>query len=115
MSLHIGAERRLRAMKPPEMSEDAQPHTFIRLLALFACTTAFAGVVLLSVGFPIHEWRLALLGSTLLVIASAAGVVLGVHLVLADRQEYFRRGELVGWMRGWRGEGPESGDSLLRG
>jgi hypothetical protein len=47
-------------------------------------------------------------------LAGMASVVLCVHAMLADRQEYYRRGQLDGWMRGWRGQEPDVDDPLLR-
>ncbi|BEL07782.1 hypothetical protein Q0Z83_059730 [Actinoplanes sichuanensis] len=116
MTIHIGEDRRLRALQPSgEMSESAHgPRWLIRGVAGFCAVTALSGVGSSAWAFAHHEWRLALVGSTLLIMSVIAGSVLVGNQLLADRQEFYRRGELNGWMRGWRGQEPEAGDPLLR-
>ena len=42
-----------------------------------------------------------------------AGLLVTQSMV-ADRTEFYRRGQLDGWMRGWRGQEPDVDDPLLR-
>lgn len=115
MSLHIGEERRLRALQPPEKSEDGQrPDWTIRAVALTAAGTALGGIGCLAAAFALREWRTALAGSTLMIVAAIAGAVLVLNRLLADRQKFYQRGQLDGWMRGWRGQEPSSEDPLWR-
>jgi hypothetical protein len=46
-------------------------------------------------------------------LSGLAATILIVHAMLADRQEFYRRGQLDGWMRGWRGQEPEVDDPLI--
>lgn len=116
MSLHISPDRVVRALKPPEPTENAhqRPSTTIRLVAVVAAGTALTGVVLLTAAIVLEEWRTALIGSTLLVVSAIAGNVLVWDRLMADRQEFYRRGQLDGWMRGWRGQEPEGCDPLWK-
>lgn len=116
MSLHIGEERRLRALQPPEMSEDGhRAHRTIQGVVVFTAVTALGSIACLATAFALHEWRTAVVGMTLAIMSSTAGALLIGHRLIADRQEFYRRGQLDGWMRGWRGQEPEADDPLLKG
>ena len=116
MSLSIGEDRRLRALQPPETTENDQhrPHWLIRAVTLTSAGTALLGMGLIAAAFALEEWRTALAGSTLLIISALAGTVLAMNWLMADRQEFYRRGHLDGWHLGWRGLPPGSGDPLQR-
>jgi hypothetical protein len=81
----------------------------------FAVLTTLAGAILavadLAGDASVH---LIAPAATSFMLAGMASVVLCVHAMLADRQEYYRRGQLDGWMRGWRGQEPDVDDPLLR-
>lgn len=87
-------------------------------LALFvgwgAGVLATVGALCMAWAFTTEEWRVALLGTTLLLLAGMGGTVLCLRRFLADRQEFYQRGQLDGWMRGWRGQEPEVFDPLMR-
>lgn len=116
MSLNISEERRLRALQPPEQTDSDQrrPHWMMRGVALTASATALGGIACLAAAFALREWRTALAGSTLLIIAAIAGAVLVLNQLLADRNEFYRRGQLDGWYRHYRGLPPEVDDPLWR-
>jgi hypothetical protein len=88
--------------------------TVIRYVKAFAATTGAGSLVCLTVAVMRDEWRIALIGSTLAVLAAVAAGVLTVNALLADRQEFYRRGQLEGWHRGWNGQLPETDDPLLK-
>lgn len=82
----------------------------------------FTAVMLLA-GFSMAVWslaegsaslHLALGGATFFVLAGMGGVVLSLQAILAERQEFYRRGHLDGWMRGWRGQEPGGDDPILK-
>lgn len=70
--------------------------------AVWACTTH---------GRSTH---LVIIAGSCFCLAGMGGAVLALQALLADRQEFYRRGQLDGWMRGWRGQEPDAGDPLLR-
>ncbi len=81
---------------------------------LYTAITGGSAVVLLTIAFLLGRWHIALAGTTVALLAGAGGVVLCIHAMLADRHEFWRRGQLDGWMRGWRGLEPEVDDPLSR-
>lgn len=114
MSLSINPGRRLRALRPVSADDPpvrARLVTYARILALAA---ALAGVACLAAAFALDEWRTALIGSTLVIVAVVAGAVCTINALIADRHEFYRRGKLDGWMEGWRGQEPTADDPLLR-
>jgi hypothetical protein len=86
----------------------------MRWVRVFTTLTTGFAVVLLTTAFLLGHWHVALAGTTVALLAAAGGVVLCVNAILADRQEFWRRGQLDGWMRGWRGQEPEVDDPLFR-
>ena len=82
---------------------------------IFAAVTAAAGVGLgvadLTMGRSVTLIAAAV---TCVLLAALAGTVLVLDALLADRQEFYRRGQLDGWMRSWHGQPPEMDDPLLK-
>ncbi len=114
MSTEIDIERRQRALQPSTQDNTPRPGRLVQAVRLLVCVTATAGVGCLVAAFCLDEWRTALAGSTLLVISAIAGAVWVINGLLAERNRFYQRGFLDGWMRGWRGQEPSTDDPLLR-
>lgn len=83
---------------------------------IFAAVTAAAGVGLGVADMTAdHNVPLTAAAVTCILLAALAGTVLVIDAMLADRQKFYRRGQLDGWHRGWSGEPPEVDDPLLKG
>ncbi len=115
MTISIDSDTRTRALQPsPEERKWLSP---LRLAVIVGCGSAvlgFVGAASMAWAFATHEWRAALLGTTLMLLAGMGATVLCLRAMLAARQEFYRRGQLDGWRRGWTGEPPEVSDPLLR-
>jgi hypothetical protein len=114
MSLSIDHDRRTRALRPDQDDDQFSGSKLIGIIRVGAVLTALAGIGCLAAAFALNEWRTALAGSTLVIVAVVAGSVCTVNALIADRQEFYRRGKLDGWMQGWRGQEPTADDPLLR-
>jgi hypothetical protein len=117
MTQSIDRDTQGRALVAPE--SDTVPEGRLALIVgirIFAGLAALTGVGLtvadLTGGDGAH---LIAASCTSFILAGLAGAILSVDAILADRQEFYRRGELTGWIRGWRGQEPEVSDPLLRG
>lgn len=118
MTISIDRATRERAKVPPSDHHKALADPRDRLICgvrIFAAVTTAAGIAL-------GIWDLAGDGSVHLVmpsvgcfvLAGQATTILLVHSLLASHQEFYRRGQLDGWMKGWRGQQPDVDDPLLR-
>lgn len=116
MTASIDKEQRQQATVPPRQPADRSTaiSLLIRGVKTFAVTTAVAGAASLGVAFALGEWRTALAGSTLVILSVVASSVWIVNALLADREDFYRRGQADGWYRGWRGQVPTVDDPLLR-
>lgn len=117
MTIEIDEDRKYRALHPP--AAEAEPSggsgrliVGIRIAMIAAATT---GLVLAGIDIDIPRgMRLSIYAAACFTAAGLCGALLCLHAMLADRQEFFRRGQLDGWMKGWRGQAPEVDDPLLR-
>jgi hypothetical protein len=116
MTLSIDNDR-LGSATPPATSDNGHPLSHSRLtrgVQIFTVTAALAGTGCLAFAFSRDEWRSALIGSTLIILSAIGASVWVAGMVLADRQDFYHRGLLDGWMRGWRGQPPDVDDPLVR-
>lgn len=116
MTLSIGAERRERARQPrgDDPGEKHRSKRLLRGIQIFTAVTALGAVGSLTTAFCLDDWRTAVAGGVLAVMSTAAGALWCLHNMLADREEFYRRGQLDGWFRGWHGQEPDAGDPLLK-
>jgi len=63
--------------------------------------------------FTLDSWRWALAASTFAILALFGGLVIAIDMLMADRREFYQRGQLDGWYRGYRMQSPEIDDPLL--
>ena len=91
-----------------------RPKLVLAVRCFVGVMTFIAGGFLIA-AFTFADWRSALAAATFFILAVLGGVVLTIDALLADRHEFYRRGQLDGWMRGWRGQEPEVDDPLMRG
>lgn len=83
------------------------------LWAIFGCGMA-GGIILVTVDIVRHDdIRFAIYATLLLAIAALAGAVLAIARMFAEREQFYLRGHLIGWMRGWNGQEPLTDDPLL--
>ena len=105
----------MRALIPPELSEGDRPsNRVMQGVAAFTAVSGLVGVICMASAFSLHEWRTALVGSTLLVMATISGSVLVCNWMIADRQAFYQRGKVDGWYSWYRGTPPEVDDPLWR-
>ncbi|MET0423610.1 MAG: hypothetical protein ABW046_07040 [Actinoplanes sp.] len=83
-------------------------------MKIFTGTAGAGWVATMMLAFVNGGWREALAAATLSIFAVVGGAVLCVHAVIASRLEFYKRGHLDGWMRGWRGQEPQGEDPLFR-
>lgn len=117
MTIELNQERRDRALDPPA----ATPTTGRGSGRLVVATATVAAVALAGgltlVGFDVaapHGMRFAVYAAGCFVLAGVAAAVLCVHALLADRGKFYQRGQLDGWMKGWRGQAPDVDDPLAK-
>jgi hypothetical protein len=72
------------------------------------------GFVVVGLDIALPNIHLAVYAAACFVLAGLAGVLLVLRVMLADCEEFYRRGHLDGWMRGWNGQSPAADDSLLK-
>lgn len=134
MTISIDRATRERASMPPmpnpePMAEGGnragRPNHLILAVRIFAGAAAAAGVALGAVDLAADggvHLVVPAVGCLLLAGLAAAVLVLqailtdlhaDLHAELADRQEFYRRGQLDGWMKGWRGTEPDVDDPLF--
>lgn len=92
----------------------ARPHLLIQGIRMFTIVTALVGVGCLAAAFGVEEWRVALAGSTLVVLAAVAGAVLVANALIADRMAFYEHGKADGWYEGWRGIPPNPDHPFVR-
>jgi len=114
VSLSIQPDRRHRASTPNHEDQPERGFRLITIVRILAIVTAVVGVGGLVAAFCLNEWRTAVVGGALLVVAVMAAAVCVIDALLADRGEFYRRGKLDGWMEGWRGQEPSADDPLLK-
>lgn len=116
MTQSIDRATREKAATPPGSEPvTPEPRTMIAAVAGVAALTAIAGVALGVADLAGHgNVHLVVPAMTCFVLAGLSSAVLAIHHMLADRQEFYRRGQLDGWMKGWRGQEPDVDDPLLR-
>lgn len=83
-------------------------------IIIFGTLSLIAAVTLTVLDAEFNHDHLAIYAAACLVLAGLSGAMLCLHCMLADRDEFYCRGQLDGWMRGWRGQTPEDGDPLLK-
>jgi hypothetical protein len=115
MTLSIDRATRDRASTPPGAAPGtAGPGKLIIGLRIFTAVATAAGIALgvadLASSGSVHL-VIPCVGS--FVFAGLAANNLVHHHLLADRQEFYRRGQLDGWMKGWRGQEPGTDDPLI--
>lgn len=117
MTIEIGEDRKQRALHPPVAAAEAAtgPGTIIWGARAFAVLAAMTGVAMsvadLAGDGTVHLVMPAL---TSFLVAGQSTVILCVHAMIAERGDFYRRGQLDGWMRGWRGQEPHTDDPLLK-
>jgi hypothetical protein len=115
MTQSIDAGTRARALTPPGSESVTIGHgPLIIGVRIFTAVTTFTATGFLIAAFTFAGWRSALAAATFSILSIMSGVVLVIDALLADRREFYQRGQLDGWMRGWRGQEPEVDDPLLR-
>ena len=111
----IDARTRARATNPPP----SEPVTGDRARLIFGIRLFTAAGLAAGLGLGVADVashggvHLVIPSATCFMLSGLSATILIVHALLADRQEFYRRGQLDGWMRGWRGQEPEIDDPLL--
>lgn len=83
-------------------------------IVTFGVAAGVGGLVLVGLDIDLTNVHLAVYSVACFVLAGLAAGLVCINALLADRQEFYRRGQLDGWMRGWRGQEPDADDPLLR-
>jgi hypothetical protein len=115
MTQSIDERHRKQAAHPASAGEPGPAVSqLVRWIRIFTGTTLGAGLVVFTWALAHDLWRLAVVGMVLVFLAAVSAGVWTVHLLLADRNEFYRRGLLEGWRQGWNGQPPDVDDPLLR-
>jgi hypothetical protein len=114
MTRSIDAGTRARALTPPGPEPIAIGHgPLITGVRIFSVVSVVVSIGFFSAAVAYDNWRWALAAATVLNFAVMGGVVLAIDAMFNGRREFYQRGQLDGWMRGWRGQEPEVDDPLL--
>lgn len=115
MTTIIEPDQRHEAVPTPEGSpiRTDRDRLVVGTWAVLGCGIT-GGAALLAVDITRHDdIRFAIFSTLLLAIAAMAAMVLAIERMLASREQFYRRGHLMGWMRGWNGQEPLKDDPLL--
>lgn len=116
MTQSISRETRRHAPEPPTAAPP-EPRRDWQVIGVrvFTAINALAGVGLgatdLAGGGGVHLTGPAMAAFILATIGAAVLILLSQ---IASRREFWQRGQLDGWIRGWNGQAPEVHDPLLR-
>lgn len=117
MSAPISRDLRTHVTQPagqqPTAAEPAGCSRLLRGVQVFTALTALGAAACLATALNHDRWHYALAAATLAMMAAMGAALLAGNAMLADRQDFYRRGQLDGWMRGWRGQEPDVDDPLL--
>jgi hypothetical protein len=101
-------------------SDTSSRNQIVSRVRWFTGTALVAGLICLVCAFAHGDWRYALAATGFILLAGIGGAVLCIDAIicdfktiLAERQEFYRRGQLDGWMKGWRGQEPDVDDPLM--
>jgi len=72
-------------------------------------------VALIALGITQPNIHTTIAAATAVILAVAGGSLLVAESMLASRQEFYQRGQLDGWIKGWSGQPTDVTDPLLRG
>lgn len=116
MTADISEQQRMRALRTS--GPDSRPTRHSRLVVSITCFGVGATVTgLILVAEDLTDttgFHFAVYAAACFVLAGLSGTLLVLRAMLADCQEFYRRGQLDGWMKGWRGQQPEVDDPLIK-
>jgi hypothetical protein len=111
----IDARTRAKATTPPESESDIISRSRLVVgVRVFTGATTTAGLGMLLHVFTYTDWRSGLAAATFFILAVLGGSILTIDALLAERREFYQRGQLDGWMQCLHGQPPEVDDPLLR-
>lgn len=116
MTQSISRESRTRVLQEPiaETTERRRDWQVIGV-RIFTGLAVLAGVGLTVADLASSgRTHLIIPAATCFIVAAIGAAVLVLLAQIADRQEFYRRGQLEGWYRGYRMLLPEVDDPLLR-
>lgn len=117
MTIEINQQRRERALNPSPAAAGigTGPCWLTVGIWAFGIVTTVIGLVLvfLDLSHPVVR-QFAIYAASCFVLAGISGALLCMRAMLAGREEFYRRGQLEGWRRGWYGQVPELDDPLLK-
>lgn len=117
MTADIGEQQRMRALRAPAPGA-GQPTRHGRLVVGITCfgvTAIITGLVLVAEDLTSSRgMHFAVYAAACFILAGLAGGLICTNAILADRQEFYQRGQLDGWYRGYRMQPPDVDDPLLK-
>lgn len=119
MSTSISNEQRLRAIHAEGGLEGSAKRSgrrsMVHWVTAVAILAGVSGVTLATIELATPRYlHLNAYSAACFILSGLAGAVLCMEWMLSDRQTYYQRGELSGWLKGWRGLPPDTDDPLLR-
>jgi hypothetical protein len=116
VTISIDQDRQQRARHPAVAAEPVtRCGRLIIAIHAVLVVAVLAGLVLVGIDIDLpHGIRFAIYAAACFMTSALCAALLVMHAMLADRQEFYRRGQLDGWMKGWRGLEPDVDDPLLR-
>lgn len=119
MTAEINNRQRAQALQPAKTTGNQSATRHGRLIigvAAFGVLAGVGGLVLVGVDLADsdNDAHVAVYAIACFILAGFAGGLLFINALLADRQTFYHRGQVDGWIKGWRGEEPATEDPLLR-
>lgn len=115
MSIDINQQQEQSAESASPTGASAPPcPRLISGVIAFGALSLVAAVTLMVLDAATSTRNLAIYAAACLILTGLAGALLVTHRLLADRAEFYRRGQLDGWYRGYRMLVPDIDDPLLK-
>lgn len=110
----IGEQVRTPLAPPAERRPTTRLRRLIIGVTVFGVVAGLGGLVLAGLDIVLADAHLAVYAAACFVLAGLASALLVLKAMLADCQEFYQRGQLDGWYRGYRMQPPDVDNPLLR-
>jgi hypothetical protein len=115
MTTSIGRDLQHHPSPPPEPADQPAPRR--GLLRGIQAATGVAVVIcgaFTTMAVTHEDLKYTVAACAWFTVSAIGAALLAGHAMLADRQDFYRRGQVDGWHRGYRMELPDVDDPLFR-